>query len=88
MEKESLQATLEKEARKVKRLSMEKEELLWKVSNASSSLSLSSPSLNIDLSTTPNGFQSTPNTTRSLNRSLKTQSLYLPPLDDEDYTVL
>jgi len=88
VEKESLQATLEKEARKVKRLSMEKEELMWKVSNANSSLSLSSPSLNIDLSATSNGFQSTPNTTRSLNRSLKTQSLYLPPLDDEDYTVL
>ena len=86
MERESLQANLEKEERKSKRLSMEKEELMWKFSN-SSSLSLSSPSLNIDTSS-PNGFQSTPNSSRSFNRSLKTQSLYLPPLDDEDFTVL
>ncbi|XP_065059270.1 ankyrin repeat domain-containing protein 26-like isoform X2 [Rhopilema esculentum] len=88
VERENLQANLEKEARKVKRLSMEKEELMWKVSNSSSNLSLSSPSLNIDSPLPSNGLQSTPKTSRSFNRSLKTQSLYLPTLDDEEYTVL
>ena len=86
VERESLAANLEKESRKVKRLSMEKEELMWKVNN-SNSLSLSSPSLNIDIAS-PNRLESTPCSSRSFTRSVKTQSLYLPTLDDEDYTVL
>eukprot|EP00794_Sanderia_malayensis_P007011 gene7011-7796_t len=91
VERESLAADLEMESRKVKRLSMEKEELMWKFNNSNSSLSLSSPSLNIDPPTSPSNGQSTPNSSsRSFGRgrSHKTQSMYLPTLDDEDYTLL
>ena len=92
VERDSLAMSLEKETRKVSRLSMEKEELLWRF-RESSHLSQSSPALNHDISPTFSPIEAdrshrSKSSTLPANRSLKTQSLYLPALEDDDFTVL